>query len=1399
MTINSIRRAPIVVAVITLAVSILAPSANAAEDRGRYIVVLENSVQNLSSVARAQTEPRDGSLGFVYRHSIKGYSAVLPDAAVKGLRNDPRVKYVTPDHPLHLLAQTTPTGIERIFASENVSLDIDEENDEPVDVDVAVIDTGIGPHPDLNVVERTDCSIPEEGKFTCKDGEGSDTSGHGSHVGGIVGAIDNGEGVVGVAPGARLWSVKVFLKSPIPAFESSAVAGVDWVAAHADEIEVANMSFGCHEDFLSECGPLVALDSAIAKGVEKGVVFVAAAGNEKADAGKMHPGSSPDVITVSAIADYDGEPGGNASPTCNKNFSPDDTLLVSATGGGSNFGEAVEVAAPGTCIYSAWLNGGYAEISGTSMAAPHVAGAAAILAVTSNPEDKADVEAIRSTIVAEGNFNWTDTSGDGIQEPLLDVSNEAVFDLGEAPAATTGAATAAGSTATLTGDVNPSKLKTTYYFEYGTTPEYGEQVPASPEEAGSGTENIEVSEEISGLASSTLYHYRLVAVNDKGTTYGEDRTFTIDVATDSASAVQPGLATLNGMVNPAGAVTTYKFEYGKTASYGASAPIPSGSAGSGTSMVPVSQEIKELEPETVYHYRLTATKSGGTVYGEDRVFRSSTPPYQFKSSFGAAQVDRPFGLDVDSEGNVLVADYNHSRIQKYNSKGEHLATFGASGSGKGELAGPADIAVLANGDFWVTDSGNDRVQKFNSKGEHLATFGSSGTGDGQFSEPWGIDTASNGDIWVVGANQRVQKFTASGTFIKKVTGFEGPRGLEVDANDHVWVTEWIANRVQELSPSGEKLSQFGEAGSENGEFDEPWAVDVKPSGDLLVTDRWNDRVQQFTPGGEFNAQFGNGTIIEPGGIADTGEGIVYVSNTWQDRVEKWQQAIPRAVTGTSWEISATGATITGVVNPRGVATAHRFEYGKTTAYGTKTSNEGAGAGTADLPIIKQIKFLEPNTTYHYRIVATSSEGTIYGQDRTFTTKTTSPATLNAMAVTEPFNGSTSPVSDFWVDWSALGWVANKGANLANGWQPGSHPNVNGAFYGSTVTDTGPGIAAAVTMAVNPGPGAERYFSLWLDMPTPSGAKAGYELRFTSLEASNTYKVTLSKWQAGSQTVLATKSSYSFVNGNSLALMDEGATVSAWTNTGSGFSQLLSASDATFASGNAGVEGSGSSARLTNFKVGSTLASVVKMNAALNELALKDSFATDEVPLAGGGAWATLAWDDCTVPSHNMGQVLGGWGPFDAYPNINGVYWTKATVPDTGAGVAVAATLLAGPANTSRYFSLWLDMPSPASARTGYELRFTETATNVYEVALSKWQAGSKTVLASKSSYSFPVNSQFALVDKGATVSVWTKTGSEYTQLISASDSTFKTGYTGIEGSGNITRLKDFRSGPLSPF
>src|SRR4029079_550751 len=176
---------------------------------------------------------------------------------LRSVKNDPRVVLVEPDVVITALGQTVPDGVRRIRAAECPLARIDG-NDERVNVDIAIIDTGIDlTHPDLNVYQHV--------SFTADSTDGNDGHGHGTHVAGTVGALDNAIGVVGVAPGIRLWAVKVLDNSGSGAL-SSIISGVDYVTQHASEIEVANMSLGGQ-------GSSDALRLAIQRSVAAGIVY----------------------------------------------------------------------------------------------------------------------------------------------------------------------------------------------------------------------------------------------------------------------------------------------------------------------------------------------------------------------------------------------------------------------------------------------------------------------------------------------------------------------------------------------------------------------------------------------------------------------------------------------------------------------------------------------------------------------------------------------------------------------------------------------------------------------------------------------------------------------------------------------------------------------------------------------------------------------------------------------------------------------------------------------------------------------------------------------------------------------------------------------------------------------
>jgi subtilisin len=281
---------------------------------------------------------------------------------VDEVRSDSRVNYVAADRDVSIAAQTLPTGINRIDGE--LSTTVSGNGSGSVNVDVAAIDTGIDiDHPDLNVVGGMNCSTGRS--F-------DDSNGHGSHVAGTIAAKDDAQGVVGVAPGARLHAVRV-LNPPGSGSFSSVICGIDWVTASASVIEVASMSLGGtgSEPSGGGCNTGDPLHDAVCNSVAAGVTYAVAAGNESDDAANHVPAAYDEVITVSALADFDGLPGRLGSPTCRGDV--DDTFANF-----SNFGADVDLIAPGVCILSTYKRGGYATISGTSMAAPHFAGAAAL-------------------------------------------------------------------------------------------------------------------------------------------------------------------------------------------------------------------------------------------------------------------------------------------------------------------------------------------------------------------------------------------------------------------------------------------------------------------------------------------------------------------------------------------------------------------------------------------------------------------------------------------------------------------------------------------------------------------------------------------------------------------------------------------------------------------------------------------------------------------------------------------------------------------------------------------------------------------------------------------------------------------------------------------------------------
>ena len=383
---------------------------------GQYIVVLRDGIPDVPAVANEHARRHGAGLLHIYEHALRGYAATIPAARLAQVKADPRVLFISEDREVHT-TQIAPTGIRRIGASTNGTSQT-LANNKGSGVGVAVIDTGIQlDHPDLKGVQTkngTNCIRSTQ--------SANDDNGHGTHVAGTIAARDNLTGVVGVAPGATLYAVKVLDRRGSGSW-SAIACGIDWVTKYAQplNIKVANMSLGGGGSDDNNCGRTNgdAMHIAICGSVAAGVTYTVAAGNSSADAAGFVPAAYDEVITVSALADFDGQAGASYQGAGTCRADADDTFADF-----SNYGVDVDIIAPGVCINSTWKGGGYNTISGTSMAAPHVAGAAALYISSKAGADPATVNpaTVKAALLNSGTTDWNNVDDkDKTKEPLLNV------------------------------------------------------------------------------------------------------------------------------------------------------------------------------------------------------------------------------------------------------------------------------------------------------------------------------------------------------------------------------------------------------------------------------------------------------------------------------------------------------------------------------------------------------------------------------------------------------------------------------------------------------------------------------------------------------------------------------------------------------------------------------------------------------------------------------------------------------------------------------------------------------------------------------------------------------------------------------------------------------------------
>ncbi|GIK37502.1 MAG: hypothetical protein BroJett011_13350 [Chloroflexota bacterium] len=265
-----------------------------------------------------------------------------------------------------------------------------------------------------------------------------------------------------------------------------------------------------------------------------------------------------------------------------------------------------------------------------------------------------------------------------------------------------------------------------------------------------------------------------------------------------------------------------------------------------------------------------AVGPGGSIYVADtansRIVRfdsagnllamwgSRTPEGQIPPAPGTFV--EPWGLAVDSQGNLFVADTWNHRVQKFDRDGKFLLEWGTAGQiggGSDKFWGPRAITVSSTGRVYLTDTGNKRVVAFDLNGRFLFEFGAEG--EGRLDEPVGIALNSAGEVYVADTwNRRVAVFSAEGQFLRSwpVQAWAGASldnkpYLAVDTQGRVYVTDPEGYRVLVFSPTGEPVAAFGRYGSEEDAFGLPAGIALGPDGSIGVTDAGNNRVSHLAP------------------------------------------------------------------------------------------------------------------------------------------------------------------------------------------------------------------------------------------------------------------------------------------------------------------------------------------------------------------------------------------------------------------------------------------------------------------------------------------------------------------------------------------------------------------------
>jgi len=249
----------------------------------------------------------------------------------------------------------------------------------------------------------------------------------------------------------------------------------------------------------------------------------------------------------------------------------------------------------------------------------------------------------------------------------------------------------------------------------------------------------------------------------------------------------------------------------------------------------------------------------------------------------------PLSIAIDNHNIIYVSDYENDRIQKFDSNGKYITSWGEFGSEEGQFDYVDGIAVDNDYNVYVIDSGNYRIQKFDSNGKFITSWGEPGSWQGQFRSLSGIAVDSQNAVYVADStNNWIQKFDSNGNFITSWGEFGNgtgqllyPEDIAIDSQNAIYVADSGNDRIQKFDSNGKYITSWGEYGSGEGQFIGPAGITIDNQNTIYVADSGNDRIQNFDSNGNFITSWGEsgtgeGQLIDPDDIAVDKKGFVYV-------------------------------------------------------------------------------------------------------------------------------------------------------------------------------------------------------------------------------------------------------------------------------------------------------------------------------------------------------------------------------------------------------------------------------------------------------------------------------------------------------------------------------------------